>query len=639
MTVSRFFLALVKPLLGALLLLSMAGLTHAHISRYWLDEPEDGVWHNPNNWVDGEVPSGLLVGARFDFSTVTAVQLEAEATVERLTFFAAPDYTFSGQIIHLTVGENPPLSIVISSPPAGTAQTFNNLVTFTSASALFPTAMLLVSNGGTLVFNSGLTTTALNLDHSLVGSVYINGAVPANIDGAFLVAGGAALGGTGVINAVAGVSVAGALRAGGRVGDTTADLTINAALSMAAGSVLEFGIGGTAAGEFDRVIGVTTFTANGTVVLTAADGFATTALSGGASFDFIDWSGAALANGVAFDVSAAPLTAGLAWDFSSFAATGTVKVVSEFPNEAIGGTATASAEAGGQPASSAFDGSSATSWASSATGGTGILAYEFGGGAAHVIREYRITSGDESLRDPKSWQFQGSNDGIVWTTLGTVTAQTFATRGLTKHFTVPNATAYTHYRLNITAVSGGAAFSLQIAEFGLFIPPTPPAAPAGLTATPGQAQVTLGWTAVESALSYTVKRSEITGGPYPTTVASGLASTGFTDTGLTNGQTYHYVVFAENSAGLSPASSQASATPIGPAQLTPPQISISGATVVLLMKTVSGRTYQLQRSDLLQPASWTDLGASQAGTGGWLEFNDVFDTELPLRFYRLDVRP
>jgi beta-lactamase superfamily II metal-dependent hydrolase len=93
--------------------------------------------------------------------------------------------------------------------------------------------------------------------------------------------------------------------------------------------------------------------------------------------------------------------------------------------------------------------------------------------------------------------------------------------------------------------------------------PQPPAAPTGLTATAGNAQVSLSWTASTGATSYNVKRATATGGPY-TVVASGVTATTYTNTGLTNGTTYFYVVSAVNGAGESPNSSEASATPTAP---------------------------------------------------------------------------
>ncbi len=99
--------------------------------------------------------------------------------------------------------------------------------------------------------------------------------------------------------------------------------------------------------------------------------------------------------------------------------------------------------------------------------------------------------------------------------------------------------------------------------------PVPPAAPTGLSATPGNMQITLSWGASSGATSYNVKRSTTSGGPY-TTIAS-VASPNFTNTGLTNGTSYFFVVSAVNSAGESANSAQATATPVdAPAPPDPP---------------------------------------------------------------------
>jgi hypothetical protein len=93
---------------------------------------------------------------------------------------------------------------------------------------------------------------------------------------------------------------------------------------------------------------------------------------------------------------------------------------------------------------------------------------------------------------------------------------------------------------------------------------TPPSAPTGLTATPGNAQVLLSWSATSGATSYNVKRATVSGGPY-TTIATGVTSTTFTNTGLNNGTTYYFVVSASNSGGEGPDSAQVNATPQAPA--------------------------------------------------------------------------
>ncbi len=97
---------------------------------------------------------------------------------------------------------------------------------------------------------------------------------------------------------------------------------------------------------------------------------------------------------------------------------------------------------------------------------------------------------------------------------------------------------------------------------GLEVWSAPPAAPAGLTATAGNASVALSWNAVAGATSYSVYRGTSSGGE--TLLTSGLTATSYTNTGLTNGTTYFYQVTAVSSAGESAKSSETSATPAVP---------------------------------------------------------------------------
>ena len=85
-------------------------------------------------------------------------------------------------------------------------------------------------------------------------------------------------------------------------------------------------------------------------------------------------------------------------------------------------------------------------------------------------------------------------------------------------------------------------------------------APASLTAQAGNQQVRLLWTAPVGSNTYTVKRSQTSGGPY-TAVATGIAATSYADTTVQNGTTYYYVVSATNTNTGSFDSSEVSATP------------------------------------------------------------------------------
>jgi glucuronoarabinoxylan endo-1,4-beta-xylanase len=105
-------------------------------------------------------------------------------------------------------------------------------------------------------------------------------------------------------------------------------------------------------------------------------------------------------------------------------------------------------------------------------------------------------------------------------------------------------------------------------------PPLPPP-PAGLVVASGMEHATLNWLASSNATSYNVKRSMTNGGPY--TIAASVTTTNCTDSGLTSGTTYYYVVSAANAGGESADSDQASATPTAAAKLTGTIIGTAGS--------------------------------------------------------------
>lgn len=130
-----------------------------------------------------------------------------------------------------------------------------------------------------------------------------------------------------------------------------------------------------------------------------------------------------------------------------------------------------------------------------------------------------------------------------------------------------------------------------------------PASPANLTATAGDAQVGLSWDAVSGATSYTVMRATASGGPY-TAIAAGVTGTSYTDTDVTNGTTYYYVVIAVNGDGDSEYSNEASATPAA-------AIPTYSALLRITMVTGEIKEYEMDGADIEAFISWCD----SEGTG------------------------
>jgi len=149
---------------------------------------------------------------------------------------------------------------------------------------------------------------------------------------------------------------------------------------------------------------------------------------------------------------------------------------------------------------------------------------------------------------------RGTVSGGPYTQVGTPKATNFSDTGLS------NGTKYFY----VVDASNNAGVSANSAEVNAtpVAPVTAPAGPTGVVATGGNAQVALTWNAGTGATGYVVKRATVSGGPY-TQIATPAAAS-FTDTGLTNGTKYFYVVEASNSAGTSANSLEVNATPAAP---------------------------------------------------------------------------
>ena len=128
--------------------------------------------------------------------------------------------------------------------------------------------------------------------------------------------------------------------------------------------------------------------------------------------------------------------------------------------------------------------------------------------------------------------------------------------------------------------TGGSALKEASTTFSVGAP-TAPLQVTGASATAGNNQVALSWSAPDSGGSaitdYVIEQLDSDGSTWNTLTDGVSTSTSFTVTGLTNGTSYSFRVSATNSIGTGTVSSTASATPATPA---PSGSGGSGGTIV-----------------------------------------------------------
>lgn len=136
----------------------------------------------------------------------------------------------------------------------------------------------------------------------------------------------------------------------------------------------------------------------------------------------------------------------------------------------------------GGTASDAFDDAVYTKWLDFANDypstRSSWLQYHFSGNS-YVVTHYSITSADDFQdRDPKNWDFLGSNNGTDWTVLDTRTDELFNNRFHKNTYSFANKTAYSYHRLRINSVyNPKGANCVQLSELRLWAgnkePPLP----------------------------------------------------------------------------------------------------------------------------------------------------------------------
>ena len=155
-------------------------------------------------------------------------------------------------------------------------------------------------------------------------------------------------------------------------------------------------------------------------------------------------------------------------------------------------------------------------------------------------------------------------------------------------------------------------------------PTTTSSAPLTLQATAGDAQVDLTWSPPSDdggspITGHRVWRGTVSGA-LAFLIAIGNVQM-YSDTDVTNDVTYYYAVAAENSRGVGPQSSQASATPTAPPDTTSPSISIvspmDGSSLASTSVTVTGTASDDIAVEKVELSTDATTWALATGTTSW----------------------
>ncbi len=238
------------------------------------------------------------------------------------------------------------------------------------------------------------------------------------------------------------------------------------------------------------------------------------------------------------------------------------------------------------------------------------------------------------------YQYQyksGNNAYSAWTAMtpSTATTTSHTVTGLV------NDTAYT-LRIRALNVSGAGAASAEVTQTPIAVP----AAPAGLTAAVGDAQLSLSWTdpgnSTISGYQYQYKSGNGAYGAWTAMMPSTATTTSFTVTSLVNGTAYTIRIRALNISGAGAASAEVTQTPIAvPAAPTGLTAAVGDAELSLSWtdpgnSTITGYEFQYKSGNGTYGA-WTAMTGSTATTTSHTVTGLVNDTAYTLRIRALNV--
>ncbi len=150
-------------------------------------------------------------------------------------------------------------------------------------------------------------------------------------------------------------------------------------------------------------------------------------------------------------------------------------------------------------------------------------------------------------------------------------------------------------------------------------PPAPPTAPLNLQAVAGDGQVALSWNSAQFATSYNLKRSLTSGSGYVTSVS--FSGYNYTDTSVSNGTPYYYVVSAQNSGGEGTNSLEVAARPVSQSVLPLSFTSLNNGLQLNWPSDHTGWRLMMNTNDLSNTNAWNPVSNSATTNQIWLPFD------------------
>ena len=224
-----------------------------------------------------------------------------------------------------------------------------------------------------------------------------------------------------------------------------------------------------------------------------------------------------------------------------------------------------------------------------------------------IATGYTITTGgDAQSRDPKTWQFQGSNDSLSWTTLDTRSNIVMPQRSTQYKFTFANTAAFNYFRLFVSATYGSSSVMTQIGELEIWgMNTAAPNVPTNLDAINASYNtVSLSW--IDNATNesgFQVERSE-DGIVYSAVGTAPVNATTYTDQNLYGGTRYYYRIRSTSStAGMSVPSNAVDTTtlwdpnlPLSPRSLAASVTSTSSIVLTWADNSANETGFRIERS-------------------------------------------